>query len=153
MGGYVFQRFLGGDPLARIVFEHALQQVHPSYPQIEIRDALLQRLRSPVGEGHFVVLERGHPGPDLLIRRPQHPENSVELVHLGVPREKRPFGHHLGENTADRPDVDRGRVFCAPEEEFRRSVPQRHHIRGVRPDRHREDSREPEIGDFHLSWK
>ena len=45
---------------------------------------------------------------ELVERRcPEHVEDERELVVVVAPGEERPPGQHLGEDAADRPDVDR----------------------------------------------
>lgn len=46
-----------------------------------------------------------------------------------VTREQRALVDHLRKDAADGPDVDRCRVVLGPQQDFRRTVPQRHHLR------------------------
>jgi hypothetical protein len=60
------------------------------------------------------------------------PENLENLVNLGITREQRLAGAHLGKDAADRPHVDAGRVLPAAEQNLGGAVPQCDNLEHVR---------------------
>ena len=79
-------------------------------------ESVPQHIVGMLGEGHLLhswqvtVL-----GPDLLARSPQVFEDAVELVDLRPTGEKRLHQQQFGEDAADRPHVDLGRVLLRAE--------------------------------------
>jgi hypothetical protein len=65
----------------------------------------------------------GTHGPVLLGGRPERAEDGLELVHVGLAGEVRRAQHQLGEYAPYGPDVDRGAVVAASEEQFGGAVP------------------------------
>ena len=66
--------------------------------------------------------------PALLGRRPESPEDFLELVVVACPWEERSAGIHLTEDTADTPKVHGRGVLSRAHEDVRCAVPQRHDL-------------------------
>jgi hypothetical protein len=79
------------------------------------------------------------------------PEDTVELVDLGVAGEERLLGDHLSEDDTDGPDVHRRRVHLLTEQDLGRAVPQRDHLVRVFLDGETEGARQSEVGDLELA--
>ena len=77
---------------------------------------------------YLEVRELRDPGPQVLGGRPQHSEDSEELIDLGVSLEERAPVDHLGVDRADGPDVNGAGVLGTAEQNLGRAVPQRHHL-------------------------
>lgn len=75
-------------------------------------------------------------------------ENFVDLIRFSFTLKNGFHCDQLAEDAADRPDVDRRRVFFGAEQEFGRAVPQSDNDRSVRFERRSVFSGQSEIAHF-----
>ena len=64
------------------------------------------------------------------------PEDAEQLINLRIAVEDGTFVGHLGEDAADRPDIDRHTVALRAEENFGSAVPQSDNLVSVNTDGH-----------------
>ena len=115
------QGCLGCNPARGIVSQHSLHSKHLYVEQVDSKGVqvqavyyLLNGVGTPVGEGRAVLFQLGDSGPHFLVRRPQDPEDAVQLVDVTVSLEQGLLRHHLCKNAPDRPNIDGGRVLDRP---------------------------------------
>jgi hypothetical protein len=114
---------------------------------VELRDHLVQVLGFPLGKLVPVAQSRDA-RPDVLPGRAEQLEDVEELLELGVAGEERLLPRELGEDAPDGPDVHRGGVVRAAQQNFGSSVPQRDDLVRVRFNRHGEGASEAEVGNL-----
>mmetsp|Transcript_15914 Transcript_15914/g.62183 ORF Transcript_15914/g.62183 Transcript_15914/m.62183 type:complete len:368 (-) Transcript_15914:146-1249(-) len=134
------------DALGGVQVQHAAQEVQALL--VEAGHGLRPRAALPAREERVVVGQVLDALPDSVAGRAADLEDLVELVDLRVARKERVQQQQLGEDAADRPDVDRRRVGLHAEEDLRRAVPQRHHVVRVGTERHVEGTCQAKIGDL-----
>lgn len=118
---------------------------------IQTRHSGFQIDRDPLWEGRLVVRQRRYPRPDVIIGSPENsgpsrivqasarglrppiqrddnrshlPEDSEDLIDLGVTGEKRLLHRHLCEDASYRPHVDRSAVVSGSKQNLGSTVPQ-----------------------------
>ena len=142
------------NPARRIIHQQRLEQVQPILPQhlnaLGINNLILL-LALPLRKTGLEIRETRHPGPLLLRRRPQHPENLEDLIDLAITREQRFLRRHLREDAPDGPHVHAGAVLAAAEEDLGRAVPQRDDFVGVGAQGDAEGAGEAEVGEFQVA--
>lgn len=86
------------------------------------RKQIPQRLLWKLADRH-VVGEFGVARPFCFCRGPERAEDGLELVHVAFPGKVWGAKHELSEDAADGPDVDRGGIVSAAEQELWGAVP------------------------------
>mmetsp|Transcript_42865 Transcript_42865/g.101763 ORF Transcript_42865/g.101763 Transcript_42865/m.101763 type:complete len:217 (-) Transcript_42865:452-1102(-) len=125
-----------------MVGEHPPQQVEPHGVQLH---RVFQVLRAPLWEGVFVFRQLRNTRPQGLVRGSHEPEYVEQLVDFRVSRKERPSVDHFGKYAPDGPHVDWGGVVLCPEQDLRRTVPQRDNLMSVCPNRYAECPRQAKV--------
>mmetsp|Transcript_3156 Transcript_3156/g.5306 ORF Transcript_3156/g.5306 Transcript_3156/m.5306 type:complete len:269 (-) Transcript_3156:354-1160(-) len=155
----MIQRFLSRQPSARIVAQHAFQQVkalvtqrHLSAGEREFRKHLSQlRVRVPL-ESHLPhELHLTETRPAFIRGCSKHRENLVDELKLRLSFEQRLPREKLCHDAAHGPHVNRRRVDAFVEKQLGGSVPQGHNELRVLLQRRTVCSSQTEIADFHLT--
>lgn len=79
------------------------------------------------------------------------PEDLEDLVNLGIAREERLAGTHLGEDAADGPHVNAGGVLASTEQDLRGAVPQSNDLVGVSAQGNTEGARKTKVGQLQVA--
>lgn len=141
----MLERLRHGDPLPRVEHKHPLQQVHGQGIGLRVQPGEV----GPPREGQRLDVPPGLEVVDeldvLLPLAPQRVDDQLQLVEALRPGEHGLPPEDLGEDAAHGPDVDRGPVVVAREQQLGGAVPARDHVLGHKLPVALAGPREPEV--------
>lgn len=150
----VVYSLLCADTSSGVVHQHALQQIQAvlakNFDAVCV-DHLVILLPLPLREAALEVGEGRDTRPVGFGRSAQNAEDFENLVDLGVTREKRLAGSHLGEDAANGPHVDTSGVLAATEQNFGRAVPESDDLVGVSAERNTKGASQTKIGQLQVA--
>mmetsp|Transcript_31866 Transcript_31866/g.98600 ORF Transcript_31866/g.98600 Transcript_31866/m.98600 type:complete len:389 (+) Transcript_31866:276-1442(+) len=130
--GHVWVRheLRGARALLRVELEHAREEVDRlgAETRQQLGEVLARHLGQLAHVAHRVLVLQVR---ELLLRRlAEQVADELQLGEVVLALEERAPQHHLGEDAADGPDVDGGRVALVHEQQLRRTVPARDDVVG-----------------------
>lgn len=150
----VVYSLLCADTSSGVVHQHALQQIQAvlakNFDAVCV-DHLVILLPLPLREAALEVREGRDTRPVGFGRSAQNAEDFENLVDLGVTREKRLAGSHLGEDAANGPHVNTSGVLAATEQNFGRAVPESDDLVGVSAERNTKGASQTKIGQLQVA--
>lgn len=150
----VVYSLLCADTSSGVVHQHALQQIQAvlakNFDAVCV-DHLVILLPLPLREAALEVGEGRDTRPVGFGRSAQNAEDLEDLVDLGVTREKRLTGSHLGEDAANGPHVNTSGVLAATEQNFGRAVPESDDLVGVSAERNTKGASQTKIGQLQVA--
>ena len=150
----VVYSLLCADTSSGVVHQHALQQIQAvlakNFDAVCV-DHLVILLPLPLREAALEVGEGRDTRPVGFGRSAQNAEDLEDLVDLGVTREKRLTGSHLGEDAANGPHVNTSGVLAATEQNFGRTVPESDDLVGVSAERNTKGASQTKIGQLQVA--
>ena len=150
----VVYSLLCADASSRVVHQHAFQEVQAVLAEnldAVCVDHLVILLPLPLREAALEVWEGRHTRPVGFGRSAENAEDLEDLVDLGVTREERLAGGHLGEDAANGPHVDTSGVLATTEQNLRRAVPEGDDLVSVGAERNTEGASETKIGQLQVA--
>lgn len=152
---WVVDSLLCADTSSGVVHQHALQQIQAVLAKdldaVRV-DHLIILLPLPLREAALEVGEGRDTRPVGFGRGAQNAEDLEYLVDLGVTREERLAGSHLGEDAANGPHVDTSGVLATTEQNFGRAVPESDDLVGVSAERNTEGASQTEISQLQVAF-
>ena len=150
----VVYSLLCADTSSGVVHQHALQQIQAvlakNFDAVCVDHPVIL-LPLPLREAALEVGEGRDTRPVGFGRSAQNAEDLEYLVDLGVTREERLAGSHLGEDAANGPHVDTSGVLAATEQNFRRAVPECDDLVSVSAERNTKGASQTKIGQLQVA--